>query len=157
MRGAPIRAGFIFPMWLIFGYSVYSTKMAASYNWPSVVMAIKLHKCDHFETKRFMISVRNPKLIEEVFNDCNKVDNHKTFEKGYSIKCECKTELNSNEKFEVENFLTVGEIVDKFNIKFIEFTCEPIKKSSLESAIAESVETATKKTVNAFQILMAGL
>ena len=31
----------------------YSTKLAASYNWPSVVMAIKLHKCDHFEAKSF--------------------------------------------------------------------------------------------------------
>ena len=67
-----------------------------------------------------MISVRNSKLIEEMFNDCHNVDNHKTFEKGYSIKCQCKTELNSNEKFEVENFLTVGKIVDKFNIIFEE-------------------------------------
>ena len=33
------------------------------------------------------------------------------FEKGYSLKCECKTELNSSEKFEVENYLTLGEIV----------------------------------------------
>ena len=48
MHGARIRAGFIFPMRLIFGDSVNSTKMAASYNWPAVVMAIKLHKCDHF-------------------------------------------------------------------------------------------------------------
>ena len=81
----PIRAGFIFPMQLIFRDSVYSTVMAASYKWPSVVMAIKLHKCDHFETKSFMISVRNLKLIEEVFNDCHNVDNHKGFEKDYSI------------------------------------------------------------------------
>ena len=66
-----------------------------------------------------MISVKISKLIEEVFNDCHN-DNHKAFEKGYSIKCECKTELNSNEKFEVVNFLTVGEIVDKFNIIFEE-------------------------------------
>ena len=55
-----------------------------------------------------------------MFNDCHNVDNYQAFEKGYSIKCECKTELNSNEKFEVENFLTVGEIVDKFNIIFSE-------------------------------------
>ena len=87
MPGGSIRAGFIFPIWLIFGDSVYSTKMAASYNWPSEVMAIKLHKCDHFETKSFMISIRNSKLIEEVFNDCHYVDNHEAFEKGYSIKC----------------------------------------------------------------------
>ena len=109
-----------FPMRLIFGDPVYSTKMAASNNWPSVVMAFKLHKCDHFEIKSFMISERNSKLIEEVFKDCHIVDNHKAFEKGYSIKCKCKTELNSNEKFEVENFLTVGEIVDKSNTIFEE-------------------------------------
>ena len=87
MPGALVRAGFIFTMQLIFGHSVYSTKMAASYNWPSEVMAIKLHKCDHFETKSFMISVRNSKLIEEVFNDCHNVYNHEGFEKDYSIKC----------------------------------------------------------------------
>ena len=120
MRGMPIRAGFIFPMQLIFGGPVFSTKMGASYNWPSVVMAIKLHKCDHFETKSFMISARNLKLIEEVFNNCHNVDNHEAFEKGYSVKCECKTELNLNIKFEVENFLTVEEISDKFNIIFEE-------------------------------------
>ena len=79
-------------------------------------MAIKLHKCDHFKTKSFTISARNLKLIEEMFNNCHNVDNHEAFEKGYSIKCECKTELNLNEKFEVENFLTVEEISDKFNI-----------------------------------------
>ena len=63
-----------------------------------------------------MISVRNLKLIiEEVFNDCHNVDNHKAFEKGYSIKCECKTELNWSRKL-----LTVREIVDKFSIIFEE-------------------------------------
>ena len=90
-----MRAGCIFRILLIFGDSVYSTKLVASYNWPSMVIAIKLDKCDHFETKSFMISVRNSKSIEEVFNDCHNVDNHEVFEKGYSIKC--KTELNSNE------------------------------------------------------------
>ena len=84
-------------MRFIFGDSVYSTKLMASYNWPSMVIAIKVHKCDHFETKSFKISVRNLKLIEEVFNDCHNVDNHEVFEKGYSIKCNGKTELNSNE------------------------------------------------------------
>ena len=46
--------------------------------------------------------------------------------------------------------------MDKFNIKCIEFTCEPIDESPLESAIAKAAETATKQTVNAFQVLMAG-
>ena len=80
MRGAPIRAEFIFPMLLIFEDSAYLTKMAVPYNWLSVIMAIKLHKCDHIETKSFMISVRNSKLIEEVFNDCHNGDKHEAFE-----------------------------------------------------------------------------
>ena len=63
VRDALIQAAFIFRTRLIFGDSVYSTKMVASYIWRSVVMAIKLHKCDHLETKSFMISVRNSKLI----------------------------------------------------------------------------------------------
>ena len=67
-----------------------------------------------------MISVRNLKLIEEAFKDCHNIDNHEAFEKGHSIKCKCKTELNVNEKFEVENFLTVVEIVNNFNIIFEE-------------------------------------
>ena len=157
MRGAPIRAGFFFPMRLVFGDSFFSTKMAASYNWPSVVMAIKVNKCNHLEAKNFMLSVRNSKMIEEIFNDCHVVDDHEAYDKYHTIKCECRTELHSDEKFEVEQYLTVGEIVEKFNIKCIEFTCVPInKKSSLESAIADSMETATKRTVNAFQMLMAG-
>ena len=115
-----------------------------------------INKCDHVETKNMMVSVKNTKLIEEIFNDHHIVEDGDAFEKGYSLKCECKTELNSSEKFEVENYLTLGEIVDKFNIKCIEFTCEPIDESPLESAIAKAAETATKKTVNAFQVLMAG-
>ena len=44
MHGAPVRAGFIFPIRSIFDDSVYVTnKMAASYNWPSSVMAIKIN------------------------------------------------------------------------------------------------------------------
>ena len=62
MRGAPVRAGFVFPIRSIFDDSVYVTnKMAASYNWPSSVMAIKINKCDHVETKNMMISVKNTK------------------------------------------------------------------------------------------------
>ena len=51
-----------------------------------------------------MISVKNTKLIEEIFNDHHIVEDGDAFEKGYSLKCECKTELNSSEKFEVENY-----------------------------------------------------
>ena len=61
------------------------------------------------ETKNMMVSVKNTKLIEEVFNDHHIVEDGDKFEKGYSLKCECKTELNSSEKFDVENYLTVGE------------------------------------------------
>ena len=68
--------------------------MAASYNWPSVVMAIKLNKSDHFEAKSFKISLRNSKMIEEVFHDCHDVEDHEAFKKVHTIKCECKTELN---------------------------------------------------------------
>ena len=68
--------------------------MAASYNWPSVVMEIKLNKSDHFEAKSFKISLRNSKMIEEVFHDCHDVEDHEAFEKVHTIKCECKTELN---------------------------------------------------------------
>ena len=47
MRGELIRARFIFLMRLIFEDSAYLTKMVVPYNWLSVIMAIKLHKCDH--------------------------------------------------------------------------------------------------------------
>ena len=32
-------------------------------------MAIKMNKCDQLETKRFIVSVKNTKLLEEVFNN----------------------------------------------------------------------------------------
>ena len=95
MRGAPVRAGFVFPIRSIFDDSAYVTnKMAASYNWPSSVMAIKINKCDHVETKNMMVSIKNTKLIVEIFNDHHIVEDGDAFEKSYSLKCECKTELN---------------------------------------------------------------
>ena len=100
-------------MRLVFGDSVSSKKMAASYNWPSVVMAIKVNKCNHLEAKNFMLSMRNSKMIEEIFNDCHVVDDHEAYEKFHTIKCECRTELHSNEKFEVEQFLTVTLFTNK--------------------------------------------
>ena len=106
-------------------------------------MAIKFNKCDHTEAKSLMICVRNAKLIEEIFND------HESYEKYYMVKSFCKTELNSSEKFEVENILTVGEVVDKFSIKCIEFSCQRIEKSALESTLEMAAETATQKTVDA--------
>ena len=40
-----------------------------------------------------VISVKNTKSIEEIFNDHHIVEDGDAFEKGYSLKCECKTEL----------------------------------------------------------------
>ena len=84
----------------------------ASYSLPSNVMAIKFNKCDHTEAKSLMICVRNAKLIEEIFNDHHIITDHESYEKYYMVKSFCKTELNSSEKFEVKNILTVGEVVD---------------------------------------------
>ena len=84
----------------------------ASYSLPSSVMAIKFNKCDHTEAKSLMICVRNAKLIEEIFNDHHITADYESYEKYYMVKSFCKTELNSPEKFEVENILTVGEVVD---------------------------------------------
>ena len=128
----------------------------ASKCWPSSVMAIKLNKCDHTEAKSLMISVRNTNLIEEIFYNHHDIADHDSYEKCYTIRAFCKTELNSSETFEVENFLTVGEVVDKFHIKCIEFTCEKIGKTPLDMTLEMAAETATKKTVDAFQVLMAG-
>ena len=100
-----------------------------------------------------MVSVRNMKLIEEVFNDHHPGAEGDEFEKTYTLKSQCKTELNSTDTFEVENYLTVGELVNKFNIKCIEFTCVRLQNSPLK-LIGEAAESATKQTVNAFQILM---
>ena len=89
----------------------------ASYSLPSSVMAIKFNKCDHTEAKSLMICVRNAKLIEEIFNDHHIIADHESYEKYYMVKSFCKKELNSSEKFEVENILTVGEVVDALNMK----------------------------------------
>ena len=72
----------------------YFSNMAAPVYWPSSVVAIKMNKCDHLETKNFMVSVRNTKLIEEVFNDHHPGAEGDEFEKTYTLKSQCKTELN---------------------------------------------------------------
>ena len=71
----------------------YFSNMAAPVYWPSSVVAIKMNKCDHLETKNFMVSVRNTKLIEEVFNDHHP---GAEFEKTYTLKSQCKTQLNGH-------------------------------------------------------------
>ena len=72
----------------------YFSNMAAPVYWPSSVVAIKMNKCDHLETKNFMVSVRNTKLIEEVFNDHHPGAEGDEFEITYTLKSQCKTELN---------------------------------------------------------------
>ena len=119
----------------------YFSNMAAPVYWPSSVVAIKMNKCDHLETKNFMVSVRNTKLIEEVFNDHHPGAEGDEFEKTYTLKSQCKTKLNSTDTFEVENYLTVGELVNKFNIKCIEFACVRLQNSPLK-LIGEAAESA---------------
>ena len=43
-----------------------------------------------------MVSVRNTKLIEEVFNDHHPGAEGDEFEKTYTLKSQCKTELNGH-------------------------------------------------------------
>ena len=74
----------------------YFSNMAAPVYWPTSVVAIKMNKCDHVETKNFMVSVRNTKLIEEVFNDHHPGAEGDEFEKTYTLKSQCKTQLNGH-------------------------------------------------------------
>ena len=113
----------------------------ASKCWPSSVMAIKLNTCDHTEAKSLMISVRNTNLIDKILNNHHDIADHDSYEKCYAIRAFCKTEHNSSETFEVENFLTFGEVVDKFHIKCIEFTCEKIGKTPLDVTLEMAAET----------------
>ena len=66
-----------------------------------------------------MVMVQNTKLLKEVFKDHHIGDQS---DKYYTLKCECKTKLDLAEKFEVKNYLMVGEIVHRFKIKYID--CE---------------------------------
>ena len=84
--------------------------------WRLCVMAIKMNKRDQLETKSFMVSVKNTKLLEEVFNNHYPDVEGDKFKKGYTLKSQCKTELNSTDTFEVENY-TIQSIM-YFNVIF---------------------------------------
>ena len=107
-------------------------------------MAIKMNKCDHIETKSLMVSVRNTKLLDKVFNDHHPGTESDEFAKGYILKSQCKTELNLTDTFKV-----VEEFVNKFYIKYIEFTCVCLQ-NSLSKLIEEAAESATKKDCECF-------
>ena len=52
--------------------------------------------------------------------------------------------------------LQLGDIIDKFGVKVIEFTCQPIPETECARLINVAAEEATKTAMNAFEVLMSG-
>ena len=147
----PVKAGFPFLLFFVVDSVTFILiSNMASQCWPCTVMAIKLNKCGHTEAKSLMLLVRNRNLVEEIFNNHHDIVDHEWYEKCYTMQAFCKTEMNSPDKFEVENFLTVREVMNKFHITYIVFNSEQIEKAPLDSTLEMAAETATKKTVDAF-------
>ena len=53
--------------------------MEASYNWPSSMMAITINKSKRHGDKNIMVSIKNTKLMVEVFKEHHVVDDGDTF------------------------------------------------------------------------------
>ena len=131
-----------------------ATSMASAMEAVSV-LALTFNKCQHSDKKSLMTAVPNRLgIATDLFEQY-----HGTFDpKSCKITIKCKTDLSSKESFDIDGRLTVGDVIEKFGMKCIEFCCckEENELNTLTSIVKIAAETATKKTINAFQVLMAG-
>ncbi|CAC5407820.1 unnamed protein product [Mytilus coruscus] len=84
---------------------------------------------------------------------CTIVNN---LQKKYKVTVNCKTEIQIGDGFIVDGNLTVGDVVDKFNVKCIEFLSEKEIKNNLVSIVQTAADNAINTAINVFQVMMAG-
>ncbi|XP_033753391.1 uncharacterized protein LOC117336841 isoform X2 [Pecten maximus] len=116
------------------------------------VLALDFLKCQHSEEKKMIIPLRNATTFLEVF------DRFHGDTAGKSSSFQVKTKTDSGQGHDVLSSLTVGEIVHLFNVRHFVFTCtcELETKAQQLSEINVHAKVATKKAVNAFELMMAG-
>ena len=116
------------------------------------LLAIKLNKCAHVAEYRSMQTFLHTKLLSDIFVESHgsryPQDIHR---KNVLCTIEVKTK-QEDPPFKIESNVTVGDVVNGFGVKFIEFTCVT---DPMEDMVVEAAKVATEKAVDGFQLLMA--
>ena len=102
--------------------------------------------------------VENRRTLQEVFEE-----KHGKLPKTSRLTINCSphmpgsTTSSSSVNFEVKPNMVFGDLTT-FNIKMVEYQCSETSENAktLDEMVAAAAEAATKTTVNAFQIMMAG-
>ena len=126
---------------------------------PCVLLAIKILKCRHQAEKNLMTTIHKKTPIIDIFAEHH--EGPAEWPKGYKTRIVCRPNLPSattkDEPYEIDGNLTVGEVVSGFGMKHFQFSCEveESQDTELRAALTQAAQTATRKTIDAFQLLMA--
>jgi hypothetical protein len=114
----------------------------------SSVYAVKFGECRHLRAKNIVKCLEHRRTLLEVFED-----EHGSCSKSAvgQLKVECV--LSGGEVYQIPSNLTVADIKD-INSKHLHFQCN--ETTSAVDGILMAADHATKCTVDAFQVLMAG-
>ncbi|VDI54804.1 Hypothetical predicted protein [Mytilus galloprovincialis] len=114
----------------------------------SSVFAIKFAKCQHQEAKNLLKCLEHRWTLMEVFEE-----EHGESSKTAEIQIECI--LNGGrDVYQVTQNMTVGDVKDI--TMHLHYQCTESEIDQAINVLNQAASDATKKTINAFQILMAG-
>ena len=111
------------------------------------VLAVEIAKCDHQAGRKFIRTFSSAIGITRVFEDIH----------GGAEASKTANFRASIGGFEVDGTLTVGDLltVAKSSVnKTLKFTCTQSEKNSVDIDIGEVCNEATRRAINAFEVLM---
>ncbi|CAG2208657.1 unnamed protein product [Mytilus edulis] len=114
----------------------------------STIFAVKFAKCQHQEAKNLLKCLEHRRTLMEVFEE-----EHGESSKTAEIQIECI--LNGGrDVYQVTQNMTVGDVKDITT--HLHYQCKESEIDQALNVLNQAASDATKKTINAFQILMAG-
>lgn len=122
---------------------------------PSTLLAITIRMCHHQGGKNLMTTVKNNASLFSVFEMYH--EGPSDWPKGSKTSILCwpsNPHSKDTDPYEVQGTVSVGDLVG-FQMKYLEFVCEPEDEHALNTGVLIAAESATRKAVDAFQILMA--
>lgn len=112
------------------------------------VLSLEFPPCIHYkECRKFITSVQDTSTFSHVFNAYHSAQSSK--EADFTVHVSEQGQTN------IHGALTVGEVVHNFSLRSFTFICKEQTDSEV-CELRQHAEIATKKAVNAFELLMAG-
>ena len=111
-----------------------------------------LKKCDHSTEKNLFVSVPNRFSMFTIFEYYHGNVDYSVH--NVSVATETKKPgTNETDTFEIQASLTVADLMSKFEIKNLVFSCTRKEQAAIEDVTDSDV--TTNKEINAFERLMA--